>query len=128
MVSGVSTVFRFIMKLYSRVAGKSTRKGTGERGKKEVAGAFGAITRKFFTQRTQRRKERKVVVRGHSVCYQEKTGSKDAEGGKKRITVRGHSAILQDSSCSTIIWRTTTLSLFPLRSLRLGVLCVMNWK
>jgi len=54
----------------------------------EVVGACGAIYRQIFSQRTRRRKERKVVVRGHSVRCREMTGEKDAEEGEEGVVVR----------------------------------------
>jgi hypothetical protein len=57
----------------------------------------------------------------------EKTSRKGREGAKDtKLSYARLSLYFHDSSCSTIIYQTTTPSLFPLRSLRLCVLCEKN--
>jgi len=62
----------------------SSRKGAEE---EDFASAKAHLYSQFFTQRTQRRKERKVVVRGHSVLLSREDWG-EGRGGGEGVVVR----------------------------------------
>jgi len=95
-----------------------------EGGKKRLSAPAARLLWQILTQRTQRRRGRKVVVRGHSGVPSREDWLEGRGGGEEGVVVRRIIVVLS----RFILFNENQaydnpFFLFPLCSLRLGVLC-----